>query len=59
MFSLSVIKKREKNIYIRKILKFEIIKTIVIALRGGGGAKLREAHMVSMADLHFNLEPMG
>ena len=45
--------------YIRKRLRFELLKTTVIALRGDRGAKLREAHKVSVAELDLNLEPVG
>ena len=44
--------------YIRKRLRFELLKTTIIALRGDRGAKLREAHKVSVAELDLNLEPV-
>ena len=45
--------------YIRKRLRFEILKTTVIALRGDRGAKLRSANNVVVGELDLNLEPFG
>ena len=46
--------------YIRKRLRFEILKTTVIALRGDRGARLRSANnIVNVGELDLNLEPFG
>lgn len=46
--------------FIRKRLRFELLKTTVIALRGDRGARLREANTVlAVADIDLNLEPVG
>ena len=46
--------------FIRKRLRFELLKTTVIALRGDRGARLREANTArAVADLDLNLEPVG
>ena len=45
--------------YIRKQLRFEILKTTVIALRGDRGARLRSSNNVVVKELDLNLEPFG
>ena len=44
----------------RKRLRFEILKTTVIALCGDRGARLRSANtVVNVGELDLNLEPFG
>ena len=46
--------------YIRKQIRFEILKTTVIALHGDRGARLRSANnVVNVGELDLNLEPFG
>ena len=43
--------------YIRERIRFEILKTTVIALRGDRGARLRSAkNVVNVGELDLNLE---
>ena len=44
--------------YIRKRLRFEILKTTVISLRGDRGVRTRKEH-VEIGELDLNLEPLG
>ena len=44
--------------YIRKRLRFEILRTTVISLRGDRGARSRK-ELVEIGELDLNLEPMG
>ena len=44
--------------YIRKRLRFEVLKTTVISLRGDRGPRLRN-HPVVIQELDLNLEPYG
>ena len=44
--------------FIRKRLRFELLKTTVIALRGDRGSRSKDAaNSVQMSDLDLNLEP--
>ena len=46
--------------YIKKRLRFEILKSTVISLRGDRGSKLRNANnVVNVGELDLNLEPFG
>ena len=43
--------------FIRKRLRFELLKTTVIALRGDRGARMRSFNEIPMEELDLNLEP--
>ena len=45
--------------FIRKRLRFELLKTTVIALRGDRGSRARTLIEIPMGDLDLNLEPFG
>ena len=45
--------------YIRRRLRFELLKTTVIALRGDRGSKLRRLNEIEIENLDLNLEPFG
>ena len=45
--------------YIRRRLRFELLKTTVIALRGDRGSKLRQQSDIEVESLDLNLEPVG
>ena len=45
--------------YIRRRLRFELLKTTVIALRGDRGSKLRQQNDIEVESLDLNLEPVG
>ena len=45
--------------FIRKRLRFELLKTTVIAMRGDRGSRARTLNEIPMGDLDLNLEPFG
>ena len=45
--------------FIRKRLRFELLKTTVIALRGDRGSKARSLNETPIGELDLNLEPFG